>query len=97
MVETVGEMKKEEKGAKTQFIENIRAVEDCQKDIRSILKKRPLNFKVNQEIKQIIDDTKISLDAMRADLRTYKDTKFLCCGTEYLFIYLVVLKSSNLP
>jgi len=54
-----------------------------------------LNFKVNQEIKQIIDDTKISLDALRADLRTIKESKFLCCGTEYEFTYLVVQKSSK--
>jgi hypothetical protein len=84
MNETLVEMRKEERGAKNEFLENIRAVDDCLKDIRVILKKKSLNFKVNAEIKHIIEDTRISLDGIRADLKTIKETKTLgCCGTEY--------------
>jgi hypothetical protein len=50
----------------------MRIVEDCLKDIRIILRKKPLNFKINPEIKHIIDDTKVSLDGIRADLRNIK-------------------------
>lgn len=59
-------------------------IDDCLKDLRSILKKKPLNFKINPQIRQIIEDTDASLIAIRKDLVTVKDTKFLCCGTEYM-------------
>ncbi len=32
-------------------------IEECLKDIRSILKKKSLNFKVNNQIRQIVEDT----------------------------------------
>lgn len=89
MTEILGEMRKEERGAKNEYLENIRIVEDCLKDIRIVIRKKPLSFKVNPEIKHIIDDTKVSLDGIKADLRNIKETKFLCCGTEYFFTYLV--------
>lgn len=50
-------MKKNEKGASNEYREHLMTVEECLKDIRIILKKRPLNFKVNLQIRQIIDDT----------------------------------------
>jgi hypothetical protein len=57
-------------------------IEDCLRDIGSILKKKSLNFKINPQIRQIIEDTDSSLAAIRKDLVTVKETKFLCCGTE---------------
>jgi hypothetical protein len=78
----IGDMRKQEKGSTNEYRENIAAIEDCLRDIRTILKKKPLNFKVNQQIKEIITDTEASLVAIRKDLATIKDTKFLCCGTE---------------
>ena len=78
----VGEMKKNEKGSPNEFREHLMTIDDCLKDIRIILKKKSLNFKVNPQIKQIIDDTDSSLIAVRKDLATIKDTKFLCCGTD---------------
>ena len=76
-------MKKNEKGASNEYREHLMAIDDCLKDVRIILKKKPLNFKINPQIKQIIEDTESSLIAVRKDLANIKDTKFLCCGTEY--------------
>jgi hypothetical protein len=58
------------------------AIEECLKDVRAILRKKPLNFKVNPQIRQLIEDTDSSLVAIRKDLVAVKDTKFLCCGTD---------------
>lgn len=75
-------MKKNEKGAGPDFREHQMAIEDCLKDVRTILRKKPLNFKVNPQIRQLIEDTDSSLVAIRKDLVTVKDTKFMCCGTD---------------
>lgn len=82
MANLVGEIKKNEKGSPSELREHQITFEDCLKDIRIILKKKSLNFKVNPQIKQILDDTDSSLAAVRKDLATIKDTKFLCCGTD---------------
>jgi hypothetical protein len=37
-----------------------------------ILKKKPLNFKINIEIMKILDDTKTGLDGIRKDLGIVK-------------------------
>lgn len=90
-------MKKSEKGTSNEYREHMAAVQDCTDDIRSILKKKSLNFKVNLPIKQIIEDTESSLIMVRKDLVGVKDTKTLCCGTEYLLSYVVGLRNSRLP
>jgi hypothetical protein len=95
LAELLGEMKKVEKGASNEFREHQVAVDDCLKDIRIILRKKPLNFKINPQIRQIVEDTESSLVAVRKEFVTIKETKFLCCGTEYFFIYLVVPRSSK--
>ena len=46
MDETLRLMKREEKGAVNEFIENIRSVEACLSDVRAVIKKKSLNFKV---------------------------------------------------
>ena len=58
-------------------------VELCLADIRAVLRKKPLSFKVNAEIKEVVENTKISLEGLRKHLRTVKETKCIgCCGTE---------------
>lgn len=57
-------------------------IEECLKDIRLILKKKSLNFKVNSQIRQIVEDTETSLVAVRKEFAYIKETKFLCCGTD---------------
>lgn len=47
-------MKREEKGAKNEFIQSIRVVEACLADVRAVIRKKPLNFKVSIEIKNIV-------------------------------------------
>ena len=90
MTDVIQLMKREERGAKNEFLENIRAVETCLSDIKAVLKKKTLNFKVNNEIRDIINETRMSVDALKKSLSTIKDTKCLgCCGTEYYFIYVV--------
>ena len=44
-------------------------------------------------LSKIIEATESSLVLIRKDLLGVKDTKFLCCGTEYYFSYLVGQKS----
>ena len=75
-------MKKSEKGTSNEYREHMAAVQDCTDDIRSILKKKSLNFKVNLPIKQIIEDTESSLIMVRKDLVGVKDTKTLCSGAK---------------
>jgi len=57
-------------------------IQDCLNDVRSILKKQPINFKVNKQFTQIIEDTETSLSALGKSLLNIGDTKFMCCGTE---------------
>jgi hypothetical protein len=90
-------MKKNEKGTFSDYREHQMVIEECLKDIRSILKKKPLNFKINTQIKQIVEDTDSSLVSIRKELVYAKETKTLCCGTEYLSNDLVVLKNSEIP
>lgn len=71
-------------------------IEECLKDIRSILKKKSLNFKVNNQIRQIVEDTETSIVAIRKEFAYIKETKFLCCGTEYFIANLVEQRSSKL-
>ena len=78
----IADMKKNEKGTPADYREHQTVIEDCLKDVRTILRKKPLNFKVNPQIKQLIEDTDSSLQAIRKDLLSVKDTKFLCCGTD---------------
>lgn len=75
-------MKKNEKGTTGEYREHMNAIDDCLKDVRTILRKKPLNFKVNPQMRQLIEDTESSLQAVRKDLTGVKDTKFLCCGTD---------------
>lgn len=82
LADLAAEMRKNEKGSAPDYREHQMAIEDCLRDISTILKKKTLNFKINPQIKQIVDDTDSSLVAIRKDLVTVKETKFLCCGTE---------------
>lgn len=65
-------MKKYESGAKNEVHENIRIVEDCLRDIRNLLRKKSLNFKVNKECNLLIEDTQTALDEMRKHCKTIK-------------------------
>lgn len=60
MSDLVEEMKKASKTAtnnQNQLRDNTGCVQDCLKDIRIILKKKPLSFKVNSQIREIINNT----------------------------------------
>ena len=76
-------MRSKGKGAGNDFREHQLTVQDCLNDIHALNRKRPLNFKVNKELVQLIEDTEACINALGRSLAGIGETKVMCCGTEY--------------
>lgn len=81
MSDLLGEMQSRKKGSPKDFMRHIEIVEQCLASIQSILKK-PLKFKVNKDIQELIHSTEDTLIGIRKSLPRITDTKCLCFGAE---------------
>ena len=85
MVKLIGDMDrklkdvKATKGKNSNYVGHVR---NCHNSIKNILKKRPLNFRVNKQIIELVNDTNEAIVMVRTKLPLIGETTFMCCGVD---------------
>ena len=57
-------------------------VKNCHNTIKSILKKKSFNFKINKQFNELYDETLTAIKLIKEKIPMAEKTTFLCCGTD---------------
>lgn len=57
-------------------------VKNCHSSIKSILKKKSFNFKINKQFNELYDETLVAIKIIREKIPISEQTTFLCCGVD---------------